>query len=149
MNEPPADEAVAAARVRLDIAPDVAVRVWPVWPPEGPGPAYRLIEFGDPGAVVGIAAVDALGGQVMSSAHLPGTGPHLSLTKAEAVERAGLSDAAARLVWSPSRQSRSPLYPIWEVRAGRELVFVDLQGNVWPALEPGGPGGSPETPPGW
>lgn len=50
----------------------------------------------------------------------------------------------ARLVWAPSRQSASMLYPLWEVRDADEEeppVFVDLAGRVWPAIEPGGPGG--------
>ncbi|MGH3104478.1 MAG: hypothetical protein ACRDN6_10345 [Gaiellaceae bacterium] len=107
------------------------------------GVAYFLIVFGEPTSSIAVAAIDRAGGGLLSSARLPGAGPHRSVNAAEAIERAGLEGSStARLVWKPSRQSRSPLYPLWEVRAAEGTVYVDEQGRVWPELEPGGPGGA-------
>ena len=64
------------------------------------------------------------------------------MTGEDARARAGRAGAAVRLVWRPSRASRSPLYPIWEVKAGSDLVYVDMTGRVWQDLEAGGRGGS-------
>ena len=141
MTGSPAD-AVAAARTTLDISAREVARVWDVWDPDDDRLAYRLVEFGRPDTVVGIAMVGVVDSDVMSSARLPGTGPHLTVSDEDARTRAGRPGALVRLVWRASRASRSPLYPIWEVRSGSERVYVDMTGRVWQALEAGGPGGS-------
>jgi hypothetical protein len=86
-----------------------------------------------------VAAVDVVTGEVISSARLERVERHRLPGKAEAIARAAYADdAAARRVWAPSRATRSPFYPLWELTAGSGRVYVDMSGTVWPApLESG------------
>jgi hypothetical protein len=132
------------ARATLGLEEGVPARHWDVWRPVGSVVSHLLVEFGDPSAAIAVAAVDSTNGDVLSSARLPGQAPHIGVDEATALIAAGRPGGRARLVWSPSRQSASPLYPLWEVRSASnsgEPVYVDLAARVWPALEPGGPGG--------
>jgi hypothetical protein len=116
-------------------------RAWPVYDPDGEQPLYFLVELGPPAAVIAVGAVDVRTGEVMSHARLPGSRAHVAIDAAAATRMAGMPAAArARLVWRPSRQSASPLYPLWQVRHGTRTVYVDLGGRVTPRLDPGGPG---------
>jgi len=135
---------VERARATLDLAPDTPARAWRVFPLSEATREYALVEFGERSAVVAVVAVDAQTGELLSSARLPGTGPHLAVGEASATGAAGRSGTRVRLVWRPSRQSASPLYPLWEVSGSDPAeppVYVDHAGRVWPAIEPGGPGG--------
>jgi hypothetical protein len=135
------NEAVEQARTTLGLDASVTAVAWPVERLDEPGSSYYLVLFGRPDATRAVAAVDATNGDVISSARLPGRVPHLPVSEKEAAERAGLTEAVARLVWQPSRQSRSLLYPLWEVRQESRIAYVDQQGGTWPRLEPGGAGG--------
>jgi hypothetical protein len=135
---------IEQARTALDIPESTPARAWAVHPASEAVRDYALVELGEPWAVVAVAAVDQATGQVLTSARLPGTGPHLRLGEVAALDAAGRSGGRARLVWRPSRQSQSMLYPLWEVRGADEEeapVYVDHAGSIWPAIEPGGPGG--------
>jgi hypothetical protein len=136
------DEALARARAALELEPSLHGDAWPVQRVDQTG-GYFLVVFGRPEAAVAVAAVDSETGELLSSARLAGIGPHFAVTAQEAVRRAGMSpeESAARLVWRPSRQSRSPLYPLWEVREAGHTIYVDQQGATWPRLDAGGPGG--------
>jgi len=135
-------EAIARALERLalsDATPARAVLVSRLEPPEG---AYYLVVLGDPSAALGIAAVDASSGEVTQWATLAGDAPHPLPDREAAIQRAGASSARrAELVWRSSPASRSPLYPLWEIDTGDEVVYVDHAGQVWPSLEPGAHGG--------
>lgn len=139
-----ADRFAEGARLALGLPSDVPARGWIVWRPSSQVASHYLIEFGEPQAVIAVAAVDAETGELQSSARLPGSGQHMVVSDRDALALARLPDGRARLVWSPSRQTASPLYPIWEVLPAEEMgdaVYVDMSGRVWPRLEPGGPGG--------
>lgn len=135
-------EAIAAARERLELSdttPARAVRVSRLDPPRG---AYYLVVLGDPGAALGVATVDAPNGEVTQWATLPGDAPHPLLDREAAIQRTGTSSARrAELVWRSSPASRSPLYPLWEIDTGEEVVYVDHAGRVWSSLEAGARGG--------
>jgi len=105
------------------------------------GNPYFLITFGEPGSAGAIVAVDARTGVIMSSAKVEQLeGPWL-LEKAQAVEYAGCIDlVAARLVWGPSRATRSLFYPLWELACESGRIYVDRDGKVWHELLPAGPG---------
>jgi hypothetical protein len=138
-------EAQAIQAVREHVAPDrdAGARAWRVDRLDRPGQAYYLVVIERGGAADAIAAVDAADGRVLTSARLPGAGLPVALDPGEAVRRAGLGGGAAtRLVWAPSRASRSMLDPIWQVAAGGRAVYVDQRGGVWERLEPAGPGGA-------
>ncbi len=129
-----------AARTGLALPADTPARAWWVYPPASTEAAYALVELGAADRVVGIAAVERRTRALMSSARLPGQGTHVAVDEAAALELAGDPAGRARLVWAPSRQSASPLYPLWEVR-GDNVLFVDLAGRTWPRLDVAGPGG--------
>lgn len=137
---------VAAARNGLALPADTAARAWWVYPPAGEEASYALVELGGTDGAVGVAAVERRTGALLSSARLPGQERHVALDEARALELAGHPAGRARLVWAPSRQSASPLYPLWEVRGTSTApgaVYVDLGGRTWQRLDPGGPGGGP------
>jgi len=137
-----AEEVRERARAALEVEPTVPASAVRVHRLDVPGRSYYLVLFGRPDATTAVAAADADTGELLTWGRLSGTGPQLSLSAADAVRRAGgARGGAARLVWRPSRQSRSPLYPLWEVEAKRTHVYVDQAGTVWPRLDPGGPGG--------
>ena len=136
------DAALERARAELDLKPPVEGKAWPVHPASGEGVSYFLVLLGDPGAPIAAVAVDSTSGDVISSARLSGSLPHLSIAADEAVRRTGMPEGSAtRLVWEPSRQTRSPLYPVWEVRNGSERAYVDQRGLTWRRLGPSRPGG--------
>jgi hypothetical protein len=137
---------VAAARHGLALPADTPARAWWVYPPAGEEAIYALVELGGTHGAVGVAAVERGTGSLLSSARLPGQERHVALDEARALELAGHPAGHPRLVWAPSRQSASPLYPLWEVSGTSTspgAVYVDLQGRTWQRLDPGGPGGGP------
>jgi hypothetical protein len=98
------------------------------------GNPYFLVTLAETTGAGLIAAVDAVTGEVTSSARLERIERHRLPGKAEAIARAAYpDDAVARRVWAPSRASRSPFYPLWELTAGSERVYVDMSGKLWPA----------------
>jgi hypothetical protein len=98
------------------------------------GNPYFLVILAETGGAGLVAAVDAVTGEVISSARLERVERHRLPGKAEAIARAAYADdAAARRVWAPSRATRSPFYPLWELTAGSGRVYVDMSGKVWPA----------------
>lgn len=138
-----AEDAQELARTALGLEPSILSEALRVDRLDAPGEAYYLVLFGRPEATTAVAAVDAASGQLLGSAQLSGRGPHLVVSRLEAAARASVSERfAARLVWQPSRQSRSPLYPLWEVRADAGSAYVDQAGRTWSRLERGGPGGN-------
>lgn len=136
------EEALARARRALELEPSLRGNAWPVQRVDQAG-SYFLVVFGRPEAAVAVAAVDSGNGELLGSARLAAAGSHLTVTAQEAMRRAGMSPekSTVRLVWRPSRQSRSPLYPLWEVREAGHTRYVDQQGTTWPRLDAGGPGG--------
>ena len=135
-------EAIARARGRLELSDRTPARAVLVARKDPPGGAYYLVVVGDPGAVFGVAAVDASSGEVTQWATLPGAGRHSLLDRDAAIERTGAPSARrAVLVWRSSPASRSPLYPLWEIDTGDQIVYVDHAGRVWSSLEADARGG--------
>jgi hypothetical protein len=101
------------------------------------GEVYYLVVFGEPGRTIAVAAVNGASGDIESWARSSGAREHLEVDEAQARRlcRAPAS-ANAELIWKPGRLSRSPLYPIWEVRAGRDVCYVDQQGKKYSVIDP-------------
>lgn len=130
----PEEVAADLARSAAGLPATAPATVLPVRRTDRPDRDYWLVVLGPSDRPVGVAAVDRHRREVLSSARLTGARAHLAVDAAEAVRRAGRgAGAAAELVWAPSAASRSPLYPVWEVRDGPP-VYVDLAGRVWPGL---------------
>jgi hypothetical protein len=105
------------------------------------GNPYFLVLFGKAGSEGAIVAVDAVDGMITSSAQLERVESPFLLPKERAVELAGCPRLLqARLVWVPSRATRSPFYPLWELTCESGRVYVDRGGKVWQTLIPAGPG---------
>jgi hypothetical protein len=142
MAELTSDEAIARARTAMGLDAAVPARAWRIRRLDRTVDVYYLVVFGAPDAAVAVTTVGAARGEVRTSAHLPGVRPHLLIDAAQAVTLAGLGARAhAELVWRPSHVSRSPFYPLWEVRNATTRVYVDQQGVVWQALDMAGHAG--------
>src|SRR5438067_2342236 len=127
------EAAIATVRRALGLDAAVTARACLTRRLDRPGRAYYLVLFGDDRATVAVGAVEAASGEIETSARLAGERPHLSVDADRAIRLAGLGDRVeAALVWKPCRASRSPLDPIWEVRAAGGTRYVDQQGQVWP-----------------
>jgi len=135
-------EAIARALEQLELSDTAPARAVLVARKDPPGGAYYLVVVGDPSTALGVAAVDTSSGEVTQWAALPGAGPHPLLDREAAIERTGAPSARrAELVWRSSPASRSPLYPLWEIDTGDQVVYVDHAGRVWSSLEEGTRGG--------
>ena len=102
---------------------------------------YFLVHFGEPGGRGAAVMVDAMDGSVMARAAVEGIEEPWLIKEERAVEIAGCAQpVVARLVWKPSRATRSPFYPLWEVSTASGSVWVDQSGRMWRELTPAGPG---------
>jgi hypothetical protein len=139
-----ADAAVASARAALGLDAREPVRTWRVARMHPGERDFLLVIFGEAERATAIAAVDAISGQVLESARLPGTQPHSLLTAEEAIRRAGLgAETQAQLVWDPSPATRSRFYPLWQLQTAEGPVWVDsVRGTVWQTLAASKQGGS-------
>ena len=136
------DDAIARARARTDVEAFVPAGAWRVRRLDRPGECYYLVVLGEDHAAVAVATVGAAQGEIQSWAKLPGQNPHAILKEREAIERAGVSeDVKAELVWKPCRATRSPFYPLWEIRTATTTLYVDQQGMVYSDLPLGGSAG--------
>jgi hypothetical protein len=135
------DEPLAQARAVARVDPST-----PGWSQfvrrlDRPGSGYYLVVLGKRAANIAVVALEAGAGRVLGWAALPGTGDHLPVALDDAIARAHLEGPAdAELVWKVSAASRSPLYPLWEVRGRGRVRYVDQSGKVWDALESPGHG---------
>jgi hypothetical protein len=124
-------EAAARARI-LASAADASILATDLVERLDNGNPYFLVTFAELTGAGIVVAIDALTGEVMSSARLEQVERHRLPGRHEAIKRAAYpNDAAARRVWAPSRASRSPFYPLWELKAGTNCAYVDVSGKVW------------------
>ena len=128
---------MASARTALGLDATVPARTWPVARMRSGASGFLLVVFGPPERASAIAAIDAVAGEVLESAQLPGRGPHALLGADEAIKRAGFGPGtSAQLVWDPSPASRSRFYPLWQLQNAGRTVWVDsVRGLVWPTLD--------------
>jgi hypothetical protein len=138
------EQAIERARQALGVAESVSGVALRVERLDTPGEAYFLVLlFGRTGEH-GVAAIDARTGSVSETAELSGNAPQLMVNEKQAIAAARLHGVvSARLVWRPSRASRSLLYPIWECTSAMQRRYVDQQGQVWDNLPSSGWGGGP------
>jgi hypothetical protein len=142
MSEISMEEGISRARSQLGVGSLTPARAWRIRRVDQPGEVYYLVVFGEVQASIGVAAVDAVRGEVMTSATLPGKGPHLAIDAKTAVQLSGLPiGAQVELIWKPCRASLSLLYPIWQVSSRKKTIYIDQQGVVWQELVAAGPGG--------
>jgi hypothetical protein len=105
------------------------------------GNPYFLVVFGKSGTAGAVVTVDAVNGAITSSAQIDRVEKTWLMEKSKAVELAGCTQLlAARLVWAPSRATRSMFYPLWELTCESGRVYVDHDGRLWHNLPPAGPG---------
>jgi hypothetical protein len=98
------------------------------------GAPYFLVILREDNGAGAVVAVNALTGEAMSAASLERVDRHRLPDREEAIRSAAFpDDAQARRVWVPSRATRSPFYPLWELTAGARRAYVDTNGKVWDA----------------
>ena len=102
---------------------------------------YFLVHFGEPGGRGAAVMIDAMDGSVMARVVVERVEQPWLMKEERAVEIAGSAQVTdARLVWKPSRATRSAFYPLWEVSTASGSVWVDQLGRIWRELTPAGPG---------
>lgn len=102
---------------------------------------YFLVHFGKPGGPGAAVMVDAVDGSVMAHAKVERVQEPWLIDEQRAAEIAGCAQPMkARLVWMPSRATRSPFYPLWEIAGPSGRVWVDQSGGLHHELVPAGPG---------
>jgi hypothetical protein len=129
--------AITSARRVLGIDSGQPVHAWDVVRLRS-GEPFFLVVFGEPENTSGVATVDPKTGEVLESARLPGHASHNVMRAEEAIKRAGFpANAETQLVWEPTPVSRSPFYPLWQIRSAGQTVWVDgVRGDVWDTLSP-------------
>lgn len=102
---------------------------------------YFLVHLGEPGGPGAAVVVDAVDGSLMARAEVERLEQPWLIEEERAVRIAGsVKLGEVRLVWKPSRATRSPFYPLWEVSTESGRVWVDQSGRMWRELIPSGPG---------
>ena len=125
------EQAIARARTVTGTIESVPAQSYSVRRLDRANEFYYLIVFGEPEATVAVASVNSITGDVENWARSSGLRSHLSIGATDAKRLSRMSDdATVELVWKPCVESRSPLYPLWEVRTPDGTRFVDQQGNV-------------------
>lgn len=107
---------------------------------------YYLVPWQDQRGVVLVAQVDASSGEMSSAAVLPTPLPSIVMSPAEArrIVEARLKlrvTGEPILVWRPSRESASPLQPLYRVEVDGGEAFVGVDGSVYRSLTLFGKGG--------
>jgi hypothetical protein len=129
------ERALEIARRAVGAGPTTPGRAFRVCRIDRPGTDYHLVLFDDAIAAVSVETESALEWARVAD-------PKLPVDEQAARDLAGLgSTAVARLAWRSCTATRSPLYPLWEVRQRDQVKFVDQQRRVWSILDPGGRGG--------
>ena len=126
MDQADLDAAAALARAAVGAADDVPVEALPVRRLDRDA-SYVLVRLGRPGEPGWIAAVDPAAADVMTWASNPSGAS--TVPGGEPGEVAG-PGVDRELVWRPSAQSRSPLYPLLRLVTPEGERFVDLAGTV-------------------
>ncbi len=102
---------------------------------------YFLVHFGELGGRGVAVTVDAVDGSVMARAAVERLEQPWLINDERAIEIANCPQPVeTRLVWRPSRATRSPFYPLWEISTESECVWVDQSGKLWRELPQAGPG---------
>lgn len=100
-------------------------------------PDYYLVPFRQKGNVSAVVMVGTKSGQAF---YMGATYSDLPISQYPFVSRpealvfaqshARSVAASARLVWKPSQESMEPYYPLWEMQAGNQTVYVDHIGQT-------------------
>jgi hypothetical protein len=142
MDEIKSIEAIRRAGAALGLSDRTPGRAWRVRYLQRPGEAYFLVVLGEVDAALGVACVDPTTSEIEISASLPGVAAHITVEAMQAKTLvAGSEPAEVEMVWMPCEASRSPLYPLWEVKTKKGIQYVDQQGRLWSDLRLGQPGG--------
>ncbi|PYL07806.1 MAG: hypothetical protein DME33_09295 [Verrucomicrobia bacterium] len=132
-------EAIMRAQRVLGFDETIMSRAWAVRRLDRPTGSYFLVELGEKNMTGAVATVDRVSGEVTHSARLRGEA-HLK-TPQELLGGDLRTDVEIKLVWRPCDASRSPLYPLWQIRTDEDLFYLDQNGQRWYRLESTGRGG--------
>jgi hypothetical protein len=127
-------DAIVRAQRIFGFGDAIRSHAWPVQRLDRPNDPYFLVEFGTENAAGAVATVDGISGEVTHSARLQHE-THLK-TPQEILGKGNLTATAEiTLVWQPCDASRSPLYPLWQIRSDENVFYLDQNGRRWDRLE--------------
>jgi hypothetical protein len=133
-------DAIMRAQHVLGFGDAITSRAWPVHRLDRPNDFYFLVELAEKNTAGAVATVNGVSGEVTHSAALRREA-HLK-TPQELLGKENLgAGAEIKLVWRPCDASRSPLYPLWQIRTNENLFYLDQNGHRWDRLETAGRGG--------
>jgi hypothetical protein len=127
-------------RNALGIGSSVPVRSWHV-SRLAAGGGYRLLVYGEPGASIGVGAIEDDTDTLLSTASLPGTADHVLVDRDDAASLFGARADDIDLVWWSSSATRSPLYPVWQIAAQPQAGVIDILGDRHRDVAPRSAGG--------
>jgi hypothetical protein len=127
---------IERARKAIGLVEGISTRAYRVERLDHPGQSYLLLVFGENQATKALAILNGVNGDLESWSRTSSTAEPIVLDRSEALHSAGAPpNSIAKLVWRPSRASRSPFYPFWAIRAeGGRIRYVDQQRHVWDDL---------------
>jgi hypothetical protein len=126
-------DAIESVRKIASLGAGVPYRTYRVQMLDHPGQWYYLLAFGEPTATLALAVINGASGDLESWVRTDGARGHVRVDAAEAARLSGLQPhTSVQMAWRPCRASRSPFYPLWEVRSDDGLTrYVNQQGEVW------------------
>jgi hypothetical protein len=132
-------DVIARAQRVLGFGNATTSRAWKVQRLDRPNQYYFLVELEAENTPGLVAIIDAVSGAVTHSARV--SHPSLLKTPQELLGQQLNAGATMKLVWRPCDASRSPLYPLWQIRTDKDFFYLDQTGRHWRQLEHGGRGG--------
>ena len=142
MSEITIEDAIRRIRTKTEVAETIPGRAWHVRRLDRSSEAYYLVLLGQVDATIAVATVDTKG-EIGVISRLPGIASHITVDAQHATELAAPGEIPNQIemVWMPCEASKSPLYPLWEIRTQSGIKYVDQHGKVWKELQSARPGG--------
>lgn len=126
------EAAIATAENHVGAEVEAEVSCWLVQRLDRVNSSYYMVVVQQSQIAVAAVLVDGQTGGVNSCVHFTLGASPIVLPKDQVPILAGLDPAdEVDLVWAICQATRSPFSPLWRVRRGRQVRYLDQHGTVW------------------